>query len=107
MTIFGRVVRWLRGRPVWAGNRYDPGDTGTVHTMNIITESTLESPLALESLLERAALWPLGGVEFSTGRFGSMENSEFVEAYSQVGWECVNECNWGRTWERTWERTVK
>jgi len=26
MTIFGRVVRWLRGRPVWAGNRYDPGD---------------------------------------------------------------------------------
>jgi len=27
MTIFGRVVRWLRGRPVWAGNRYDPGDT--------------------------------------------------------------------------------
>jgi len=75
--------------------------TGTVHTMNIITESTLES------LLERAALWPLGGVEFSTGRFGSMENSEFVEAYSQVGWECVNECNWGRTWERTWERTVK
>jgi hypothetical protein len=27
MSIFGRVVRWLRGRPVWAGNRYDPGDT--------------------------------------------------------------------------------
>jgi len=27
MTIFGRVVRWLRGRPVWAGNRYDPGDS--------------------------------------------------------------------------------
>jgi hypothetical protein len=26
MTIFGRVVRWLRGRPVWAGNRYDPRD---------------------------------------------------------------------------------
>ena len=19
-------MRWLRGRPVWAGNRYDPGD---------------------------------------------------------------------------------
>jgi hypothetical protein len=40
--------------------------TGTVHNMDIITESTLESPLALESLveslveraaLERAALW--------------------------------------------------
>ena len=30
MTIFGRVVRWLRGRPVWAGNRYDPGDTKTL-----------------------------------------------------------------------------
>jgi hypothetical protein len=29
MSIFGRVVRWLCGRPVWAGNRYDPGDTGT------------------------------------------------------------------------------
>jgi len=29
MTIFGRVVRWLRGRPVWAGNRYDPGDSHT------------------------------------------------------------------------------
>jgi len=28
MTIFGRVVRWLRGRPVWAGIRYDPGDKG-------------------------------------------------------------------------------
>jgi hypothetical protein len=27
ITIFGRVVRWLRGRPVRAGNRYDPGDT--------------------------------------------------------------------------------
>jgi hypothetical protein len=27
MTIVGRVVRWLRGWPVWAGNRYDPGDT--------------------------------------------------------------------------------
>jgi len=27
MIIFGRVVRWLRGRPVWAGNCYDPGDT--------------------------------------------------------------------------------
>ena len=26
MTIFGGVVRWLRGRPVRAGNRYDPGD---------------------------------------------------------------------------------
>jgi len=26
MTIFGCVVRWLRGRPVWAGNRYDPED---------------------------------------------------------------------------------
>jgi len=26
MAIFGRVVRWLRGRPVWAGNRYDPED---------------------------------------------------------------------------------
>jgi hypothetical protein len=40
--------------------------TGTVHNMDIITESTLESPLALESLveslveraaLEGAALW--------------------------------------------------
>jgi len=51
--------------------------TGTVHTMDIITESTLESPLALE----RAALWPLGGVEFSTGRFGSMENSEFCGSF--------------------------
>ena len=30
MTIFGRVVRWLRGRPVWAGNRYDPGDSTTM-----------------------------------------------------------------------------
>jgi len=28
MTVFGCVVRWLRGRPVWAGNRYDPGDSG-------------------------------------------------------------------------------
>jgi hypothetical protein len=28
MTIFGRVARWLRGLPVWAGNRFDPGDTG-------------------------------------------------------------------------------
>jgi len=27
MTIFGRVVRWMRGRPLWAGNRYNPGDT--------------------------------------------------------------------------------
>ena len=26
MTIFGRVVRWLRRRPRLAGNRYDPGD---------------------------------------------------------------------------------
>ena len=26
MMIFGCVVRWLRGQPIWAGNRYDPGD---------------------------------------------------------------------------------
>jgi len=32
MTIFGRVVRWLRGRPVWAGNRYDPGDRRRLST---------------------------------------------------------------------------
>jgi len=25
MTTVGRVVRWLRRRPVWAGNRYDSG----------------------------------------------------------------------------------
>jgi len=24
MTIFGRVVRWLRGWRVWSANRYDP-----------------------------------------------------------------------------------
>jgi len=27
MIIFGHVGRWLRGRPVWSGNCYDPGDT--------------------------------------------------------------------------------
>ena len=31
MTIFGRVVKWLRGRPVWAGNRYDPGDNAKLY----------------------------------------------------------------------------
>jgi len=31
MTIFGCVVRWLRGRPVWAGNLHDPGDTNGTH----------------------------------------------------------------------------
>jgi hypothetical protein len=28
-------------------------------------------------------------------------------AYSQVGWECVIECNWECTLERTWERAMK
>jgi len=31
MTIFGHVVRWLRGRPVWAGNCYNPRDTWCRH----------------------------------------------------------------------------
>jgi hypothetical protein len=37
MTIFGRVVRWLRGRPVWAGNRYDPGDRDSVGVQDKMT----------------------------------------------------------------------
>jgi hypothetical protein len=37
MTIFGRVVRWLRGRPIWAGNRYDPGDNIIISTAMIAT----------------------------------------------------------------------
>ena len=37
MTIFGRVVRWLRGRPVWAGNRYDPGDKSKAFSAVLIS----------------------------------------------------------------------
>jgi hypothetical protein len=33
MTILGRVVKWLRGRSVWAGNRYDPGDSPEHHNL--------------------------------------------------------------------------
>jgi hypothetical protein len=48
--------------------------------MAIITEGTLESPLALESLIESPLeSYASGKVEFSMGSFRPMENSEFLE----------------------------
>jgi len=45
MTISGRVVRWLRGQPVWAGNRYDPGDTAESRNIRIIFNSESRNSL--------------------------------------------------------------
>jgi hypothetical protein len=46
MTIFGRVVRLLGGRPVWAANRYDPGDTVERRPLYIHARSLRQSPVA-------------------------------------------------------------
>jgi hypothetical protein len=43
MTIFGCVVRWLRGLPVWAGNRYDPGDKALCDDLVQLSTMTLSN----------------------------------------------------------------
>ena len=52
MTIFGPMVRWLCGWPVWARNRYHPGDMNlytdllgdqlTIHPIQMGWEITIE-----------------------------------------------------------------
>jgi len=35
MTIFGPVVRWLRGQPIWAEHRDDPGDCESLELISL------------------------------------------------------------------------
>jgi hypothetical protein len=53
MTIFGRVVRWLRGRLVWAGNRYDPRDSIKVNPSYI-----LRNPWKIRTFSDNAYIRP-------------------------------------------------
>jgi len=41
MTIFERVARWLRGRPIWAGNRLRPRGYDQTFSDNILLAAGL------------------------------------------------------------------